>query len=110
MEAKDRLRNVKITHEHYIETIWYVNVTDYAANIFGDVIKKVEIVLYYDEDDINEAEMEANGYLEDIEKDSMSSRINNDTRNMLITFINGKQVEVWNSEWGGIKTPSSKRV
>ena len=110
MEVKDRLRSIEVTHECYVETVWYVDVTDYAMSIFDDVIKKVEITLYYDEDDINEAEMEANEYLEDIEKDSMSNKINFDTKNMLITFVNGKQVELWNSEWGGIRTPINNEI
>lgn len=110
MEIKDRLRSIEVAHECYVETVWYVDVTDYAMSIFGDVIKKVEITLYYDEDNINEAEIEANGYLEDIEKDSMSNKINFDAKNMLITFVNGKQVELWNSEWGGIRTPINNEI
>ena len=108
MDIKDRLRSVNIPHEYYVETIWYVDVTDYAAKIFGDVIKKVEVTLYYDEDDIDEAIVEATGYLDDIEKDNGS--INFDANSMLITFINGNKVEIFNSEWGGIRTPNNIRV
>lgn len=30
MKIKERLRCVNVTHENYIETVWYVDVTDYA--------------------------------------------------------------------------------
>lgn len=111
MKIKDRLRSIKVPHEHYIETVWYVDVTDYATNIFGDVIKKVEVTLYYDEDNTEEAEMEASGYIDDIEKDNdIISKINFDAKNMLITFVNGRQIEIWNSEWGGIKTSKDNKI
>ena len=106
MEIKDRLRSIKVTHECYVETVWYVDVTDYAVKIFGDIIKKAEVTLYYDEDDIKMAIKEAEEYMCNVEKDNCENdKINFDAENMLITFVNGKQVELWNSEWGGIRIP-----
>lgn len=100
MKIKERLRSVNVTHENYIETVWYVDVTDYAMKIFGNVISKAEITLYYDEDNMEEAEMEASRYIDDIEK---YNRIDFDAKDMLITLINGKQIDIWNSEYGGIR-------
>lgn len=106
MKIKDRLRSAKVIHECYIETVWYVDITDYVIEIFGGIIKKVEVTLYYDEDNIEEAEIEADNYIDDIKKEnSIRNAIDFDARYMLITFINGKQIEIWNSEWGGIKVP-----
>ena len=111
MEIKDRLRSIKVTHECYVETVWYVDVTDYAVKIFGDIIKKVEVTLYYDENDIEEAQKEAKDYINSIKEDNREiSKINFDAENMLITFVNGKQVELWNSEWGGIRTPINNEI
>ena len=106
MEIKDRLRSIKVTHKCYVETVWYVDVTDYAVKIFGDIIKKAEVTLYYDEDDIKMAIKEAEEFMCNVEKDNCENdKINFDAENMLITFVNGKQVELWNSEWGGIRIP-----
>lgn len=100
MKIKERLRSVNVTHENYIETVWYVDVTDYAMKIFGNVISKAEITLYYDEDNMEEAEMEASRYIDDIEK---HNHIDFDAKDMLITLINRKQIDIWNSEYGGIR-------
>lgn len=35
-------------------------------------------------------------------------RITFDGENMLVTFKNGKKIEIWNSEWGGIRFPEAK--
>lgn len=111
MEIKDRLRSIKVTHECYVETVWYVDVTDYAVKIFGDIIKKAEVTLYYDENDIKEAQKEAKDYINSVEEDNRGiGKINFDAENMLITFVNGKQVELWNSEWGGIRTPINNEI
>lgn len=107
MKIKERLRCVNVTHENYIETVWYVDVTDYAMKIFGNVIGKAEITLYYDEDNMEEAEREASRYIDDIEK---HNHIDFDASNMLITLINRKQIDIWNSEYGGIRIPNVKRI
>lgn len=106
IDIKERLRNVKIVHNCYVETVWYVDITDYAVKFFGNIIKKVEVTLYYDEDDIEKAIKEAEEYISNIEKDCHEkNEINFDTQKMLITFINGKQIELWSSEWGGVGIP-----
>lgn len=110
MKIKDRLRKVKVDHEHYIEIVWYVDVTDYAEKIFGDVIMKAEVSLYCDEDNIEIAAKEAKDYIGNVKKDSSEREINFDAEKMLITFINGKQVELWNSEWGGIRSTVKNEI
>lgn len=106
INIKERLRSIKVAHNCYVETVWYVDITEYAVKIFGNIIKKAEVTLYYDEDDIEKAIKEAEEYLSNVEKDCHEkNKINFDTQKMLITFINEKQVELWSSEWGGIGVP-----
>lgn len=106
IDVKEGLRSIKVTHNCYIETVWYVDITEYAVKLFGNIIKKAEATLCYDEDDIEKAIKEAEEYLSNVKRDCHEkNEINFDTQKMLITFINGKQVELWSSEWGGIGIP-----
>lgn len=103
MEIQDRLRSVqKIAHEWYVETIWYVDITDYVVKLFGDdVVEKAEVTLYYDGDDIKEAIEETKRYIDRI--DYEVNFVNAYARSIFVTFANGKQAEFWSSEWGGIR-------
>lgn len=103
------LRNTKIKHANYVETVWYMDVTGYAKHIFGDILKKAEIALHYDENDIGEARKEAEKYIKELEKGDQLC-INFDTRKMLITFKNNRQIEIWSSEWGSISVPCTNET
>ena len=69
VNIEDRLRQ---EHDQ-----WYIDITDIAIEMFGDIVDKVEITDFYD-------------------------------YTMLVTFKNGKKIEIWNSEWGGIRFTESK--
>lgn len=99
-----KMRSVKINHEKYVETRWYVDITTHAKLIFGNVVEKAEIVLRYNENDAEKAKKEAKSFLHDLETGG-TNRIDFDGQSLLITFTNKKQIEIWNSEWGGVKIP-----
>ena len=104
MKAKDRLR-YELQYNGQSKQYW-IDVTDLTKELFGDVVKKVEISDYfygYTEDEI----IEKTERLIEKQKKSIQDDlgINFDAENMLITFVNGKQIEIWNSEWGGIRIP-----
>lgn len=40
INIKERLRNVKVAHNCYVETVWYVDITEYAVKLFGNIIKR----------------------------------------------------------------------
>ena len=89
-EIEDRLRQ---EHDQ-----WYIDITDIAIEMFGDIVDKVEITDFYDYTK-EEAKWKIN---------SKDSGITFDGENMLVTFKNGKKIEIWNSEWGGIRFPEAK--
>lgn len=62
-----KMRSVKINHEKYVETRWYVDITTHAKLIFGNVVEKAEIVLRYNENDAEKAKKEAKSFLHDLE-------------------------------------------
>lgn len=68
--------------------------TESAKNIFGsDIVKAVFI-------DIEDLEVEE---INAIEKNTTSNTISSDANSIIIEFNNGKVIEFWNSEWGGIR-------
>ena len=102
MEIKDRLRY----ELKYGAKQWWIDITDLVMDYFGDIVAKVEISNFYDCSE-NEA-IEGTKVLIEKQKEYIKegSGINFDAENMRITFVNGKQVEVWNSEWGGMRVPN----
>ena len=100
MEVKDRLR-YELKYGRVKD--WWIDITDIAKKFFGDIVVKVEISNFYDysEEDVIKATTSL------IEK--LGEKINNDegiefdAENMRVTFVNGKEIEIWNSEWGGIR-------
>lgn len=99
MEIKDRLR-----YEMYFRAKeWWIDITDIAKRIFGDIVVKVEISNFYgySEEDVIKA---TTSLIEKLnEKINNDDEIKFDAENMRVTFINGKEVEIWNSECGGIR-------
>lgn len=98
MKIKDRLRSEAKNNSKQ----WWIDVTDLVKEILGDIVKKAELSAFYDypEDEVIEA---TNLFIikqKEHIKDGLG--ITFDGENMRITFINGKQMEIWNSEWGGI--------
>lgn len=96
MNIEDRLRQ-----EH---NQWYVDITDLAIEMFGDIVDKVEITNFYDYTK-EEAIEGAKVLIEKWKINLKDSGITFDGENMLVSFKNGKKIEIWNSEWGGIRFP-----
>ena len=94
MEVKDRLR--------YEDDYWYVNITDFAKQLFGDIVTKVEVSDAYKCTEM-EAIEEANDLIELIKQGIDYTGIVFNERSMRVTFINGKEIEIWNSDCGGIR-------
>ena len=101
MDIKDRLRY----ELEYNSKQWWIDVTDLVKEILGDIVEKAEVSDFYDytEDEAIEATKIFMIKQEERIKDGLG--INFDGENMRITFVNGKQIEIWNSEWGGIRAP-----
>lgn len=96
VNIEDRLRQ-----EH---NQWYIDITDIAIEMFGDIVDKVEITDFYDYTK-EEAIEGAKALIEEWKINSKDSGITFDGENMLVTFKNGKKIEIWNSECGGIRFP-----
>ena len=84
------------------------DVPELATENIKKLYPNIKIVGYHEgffEQDSEEDVIKATTSL--IEK--LNEKINNDdgiefdAENMRVTFINGKEVEIWNSEWGGIR-------
>ena len=91
VNIEDRLRQ---EHDQ-----WYI-----AIEMFGDIVDKVEITDFYDYTK-EEAIEAAKVLIEELKINLKKHRITFDGENMLVTFKNGKKIEIWNSEWGGIRFP-----
>ncbi len=99
VNIEDRLRQ---EHDQ-----WYIDITDIAIEMFGDIVDKVEITDFYDYTK-EEAIEGAKALIEKWKINSKDSGITFDGEDMLVTFKNGKKIEIWNSEWGGIRFTESK--
>lgn len=99
VNIEDRLRQ---EHDQ-----WYIDITDIAIEMFGDIVNKVEITDFYDYTK-EEAIEGAKVLIEKWKINLKDSGITFDGENMLVTFKNGKRIEIWNSEWGGIRFPEAK--
>lgn len=94
MEVKDRLR--------CDDKQWWIDITDLSKEFFGDIVQKVEVSNFYDYTE-DEAINGAKAFIEKKKEDIKDKEINFDAENIRISFINGKTIEIWNSEWGGIR-------
>lgn len=101
MNIEDRLRQ-----EH---NQWYIDITDIAIEMFGDIVDKVEITDFYDYTK-EEAIEGAKVLIEKWKINLKDSGITFDGENMLVTFKNGKKIEIWNSEWGGIRLTENNEI
>lgn len=101
MNIEDRLRQ---EHDQ-----WYIDITDIAIEMFGDIVDKVEITDFYDYTK-EEAIEGAKVLIAKWKINLKDSGITFDGENMLVTFKNGKKIEIWNSEWGGIRLPEDKQI
>ena len=101
MNIEDRLRQ-----EH---NQWYIDITDLAIEMFGDIVDKVEITNFYDYTK-EEAIEGAKVLIEKWKINLKDSGITFDGENMLVSFKNGKKIEIWNSEWGGIRFPEDNEI
>lgn len=78
-------------------------------NSSGDIVKKVEVSDFYG--DTKEQAIEgAKILIEKWKQNAKDSGITFDGENMLVTFKNGRKIKIWNSEWGGIKTPEENEI
>lgn len=98
MESNVNIEN-RLRQEH---DQWYIDITDIAIEMFGDIVDKVEITDFYDYTK-EEAIEGAKALIEEWKINLKKHRITFDGENMLVTFKNGKKIEIWNSEWGGIR-------
>ena len=101
MNIEDRLRQ---EHDQ-----WCIDITDIAIEMFGDIVDKVEITDFYDYTK-EEAIEGAKVLIEKWKINLKDSGITFDGENMLVTFKNGKKIEIWNSEWGGIRFKEDKEI
>lgn len=111
MEIKDRIRRDMEDSED-----WYIDITDLALQLFDNdlltnIIEKVEVEAPYRCTDEDKAVNLTRKYIEDI-KDSILeySIIDFDASSMFITFKNGKEIEINNSEFGYISVNHSKET
>lgn len=111
MEIKDRIRRSTEDTED-----WYIDITDLALELFDNdllasIIEKVEVEAPYRCTNEDKALiLLTREYIESI-KEGMSeySDIELEASSMFITFTNGKKIELWNSEWGGIRVDVDDR-
>ena len=83
---------------------WYADVTEVAKHVFGDILEKAEIRVYHDlqyRDNKNEAASILLTQTIDRVKE-YGCIDNNDGNRMILTFINGKKVDIWCSEYGTV--------
>lgn len=85
----------------YDKKEWWMDITDIAKDFSGDVLQKVEISIAYNCSEYK-AMSDAECILAEL-KDGIRERkeINFNSESAIITFINGKQIKIWNSEYGG---------
>lgn len=88
------------------EDDWLLDITDLAKEFFGDSIVKAEISW---DNSLTDNEITIEHRIDDFlnqkrknVKDGLG--LSFDAGNMLLTLSNNKQVLIWNSEWGGIKS------
>ena len=101
MEVKDRLSYV-LESGNYKK--WWLDITDIAKNFFGDVVTKVEISAFHSDEE-EKVINEATAVLKDVKRhidDDLGITCSN-LDDIKITFINGKEIKFWISEWGGIR-------
>jgi hypothetical protein len=87
----------------FVETklIAYTDVTKNAKNIFGDIVKKA-IVVVDEYDEMKGSKSEWRDFVK-VEYDVGNENVLNvDSSVAYITFINGKCVKFYSSEWGTI--------
>ena len=85
------------------------NVTQIAKNIFGDIVHKV----YYAElhySSVDEATSVARIDSEIAKSSHTEKSIDQDGRNIVIEFVNGRKVFFSNSEWGSMEKFDEKFV
>lgn len=102
MEIKDRIRYD--ANEMYE---WFIDITDLALELFGDdlftnIIEKVEINVPFNDKEYKIVEFARHFIDNTRETITNDSEIELDAIDMYITFKNGKIMEIYNSEFGGI--------
>lgn len=79
------------------------NVTDLIGHLFGtEILKKAEIAVWCTNNDLENAERISRYFSEVLEQEG-KQEFSFNRENLLLTFTNGKQLTIWNSEWGGIR-------
>ena len=84
-----------------IKLIAYVDVTNNAKNIFGDIVKKA-IVVVDEYDEMKGDESEWRNLVKEVRYDVDENVLRVDSSVAYITFTNGKCIKFYSSEWGSI--------
>ena len=86
----------------YRKAGWYMDITDLAREFFGDIVTSVEMSLGpWDEDEKEDALDSARGVIYDFYH-SKYPKIDFGGESIIVKFINGKEIKIWNSEWAEI--------
>lgn len=91
------------THEEYAAGDWYVDVTDIAKGLFGDVIERAEQIVNHEDKLTNYVRRLT------VEIDHDTALLNLRYGEVVLYFVNGKRVVINSSEWGKIQSYEVQR-
>ena len=104
--AKAKIKRYQYKRSNgFVETklIAYIDVTNNAKNIFGDIVKKA-IVVVDEYDEMKGSESEWRNLVKEVRYDVDNKNVLNvDSSVAYITFKNGKCIKFYSSEWGTIE-------
>lgn len=94
MNIKDRIRFER-KGQH---TRWWIDLTDIFQKLIGDIVVKAEATDFYDysEEDIIEC---AEAVIDEYEKQVEHSEVCFDNKGVLLTFVNGRTLDLYLSGW-----------